>query len=197
MVEIERIVHNYQAIVDSVGANLISENVDIERHPDLTFGETPPWVAVEIIGQMLRPKDDIFIDLTAGWGGPVIVAALFNHFSRAIGIEIVPTRFEIAMQHASWYKYYQNYWDIQTEVEFTNADFLKVPLENADVLYLSATTFPPKIYQSAVKKIHSLKRGARIAIVDRQIRSASFKHLQHKIYPMSYGVGLVYFYQRR
>jgi predicted RNA methylase len=106
----------------------------------------------------LKPRE-IFFDLGAGDGRPVIIAAQ-EFGARAVGVEL---RQDLAKQAMK--KIYE--LGLQDQVTIINDDLFKVDLSSADVVYLYLTT-------SANEKVRpkledELKKGSRVVSHDYEI----------------------------
>ncbi len=124
-----------------------------------------PFVAspVSVIRRLLTLAElkpgELFYDLGAGDGGPIILAAQ-EFGARCVGIELREDLAKRAMRRV-------RELGLQDRVKVINDDMFRVPLTDADVVYLYLTT-------SANEKVRpkleaELKKGARVVSHDYKI----------------------------
>lgn len=104
-----------------------------------TYGELMPTATLRLLAQLEIGREDVFVDLGAGVGKVVMLAALSTPAARVRGVELSAKRVGLAR-------------GVQTQaehegliglgqVEFVAGDMLRVPLDDATVVYTCSTAF--------------------------------------------------------
>jgi len=117
-----------------------------------TYGETP-LRALESIFDIVEPlPGERFLELGCGTGRLSLAASLVYRL-HAVGIEAIPTFVRRASLLARW-------MGIDHAASFRHGDLFQSDWSDADIIYLTATTFTVGRLKSIDEKIDEMKEGA-------------------------------------
>lgn len=131
-------------------------------HPQ--YGEIPYDSAAHIIDDLQLTRHDVFYDLGSGVGKLVIQVYLTTPVKRSVGIEISPTRWNIA--ESSRKELATDDHMVQgRELAFINQNISKASLSDATVCFISGITFPQQLIQSVMDRLSSLDHDVKVLSV--------------------------------
>ncbi len=116
-----------------------------------TYGEILPSSLQTILNDLHIKEGQTFYDLGSGVGKSVVQAFLEYPFSKAVGIELSPTRFKQAEVVAQKLK--------NRTLEFRNEDFVMSDISDADVIYMASTCYPDELMNKLLDRFVTLKDG--------------------------------------
>jgi SAM-dependent methyltransferase len=170
------------------------------------YGEVHFLSFLNILERVKPRSGDIFYDLGSGSGRAVIAAALAFDFSKSCGIEILPTLIDLANNQVTKAKSLikleqadsaEHYLQKIANVMFINDDFLHVDIDDADIIFITATCFHYTMWQEIVLKLATLKPGARVIVGTKKIEHEQFELVDQCIEPMSWGISSIHTYIKR
>ena len=167
----------------------------------LTYGE----IFFDTFYKMLektQPKEgEVFYDLGSGTGKAVFVAHLLFPFSKAVGIEILPTLYQASKTILEKYEKEVRPKILekknQQKIEFILGDFLKIDFSDADVVFANSTCFSQQMIDKLETSFLSLKKGARIITLTKKLTNKNFYLFDSLIYKQSWGEATVNFYLKQ
>ncbi|MEW6366534.1 MAG: hypothetical protein AB1714_18050 [Acidobacteriota bacterium] len=171
------------------------------KDPNLGYGEVMPHALHQILRDMPAREGAVFYDLGSGTGRTLMLAALLFDFPRLVGIEIVEALHQTALAALDRYNH-----EIrpglpaakqQQTIEFRCADLRTEDFSDADVVFVHATCFRPKLMEALARQLERLRPGARVAITSKVITSSRFETTRIETYEMDWGATPVLFLERR
>jgi hypothetical protein len=152
-------------------------------HPQ--YGEIPYDSAAHILDDLQLSRQDVFYDLGSGVGKLIIQVYLTTPVKRSIGIEISPTRWNIA---ESSRKEVVNDDHIMQgrELVFLNQNIAKAPLNDATVCFISGISFPPQLIQSIMDRLSTLDHDLKVLSVMPLPAHKQFRLIKTYNLPMSW-----------
>lgn len=135
--------------------NPSEERMVLRRGSDALYGELLPAATAKLFDHLELTEDDVLYDLGSGIGKIAIQAAITTTVKRVVGIEMMPSRHEIAC-------------DVLSEVEgrdmltadvceLWQGDFMRSRMPDATIIYTCSTAFPVDLIDRLADKVARLK----------------------------------------
>lgn len=187
--------------VDSVGISFAErERLEI-KDTSYTYGEVTVYGLHAMLDLLHPASSDVFYDLGSGTGKAVFSAALQYDWQKCVGIEYLPGLYNASQTLLE--KFYemdevkQFYPDKKFSIEFIQDNFLNVDLNEADIIFVNATTLNPVFWGHLEVKFNQLKSGIRIIVATRKLDEMYFEKLHQVLCPMSWGDCTVFIYSKK
>ena len=157
---------------------------------DLTYGETLPGTAYDLLKTLEINSESKVVDLGCGRGVfPLVAGAAFG--AESIGCDIIEDYITRGNRATG-------YLNLQDKIKFQLLDFTRDPLPPADLYFLSATCLQEETWQKLLTNLH------RTAKPDNQVLSIS-QPLPHSLWQLqmranvafTWGKATVYAYSRK
>lgn len=144
------------------------------RHPDEEqavrdvgaspiYGELMPTATGKLLDYLAMGKDDVFYDLGCGVGKVVLQAAISVPLRRVVGIEMMPSRYELACRALARVEA-ENLQQAET-CELWCADLMTSPIADATVIYACSTGFAPALLDRLADRVAMLDPSVRFVTV--------------------------------
>ena len=163
----------------------------IMEDKSLIYGEALPESLAEILKIVQPKKGEIFYDLGSGGGKVVLAAGMMFPFRKVIGIEKIKELVDasqVVLRQAQ---------DIpMVPIEFRCQDFLDADFTDADIIFINSTCFSYETMDALAAKMESLKNGARIITVTKQMKADYLTEFKVRKFEFSWGEATVYFYKK-
>ena len=198
---IKQIIRKLYKTIDGTYISLAERQRLAIVNTDLTYGEMAPEVFAEMLAVVKPQPGEVFYDLGSGTGKPIYTAALLYDWKKCCGVELLPGLFEVscalcprflAMREVKKYFSGRHF-----PIEFVLQDFLQVDFQEADVVYVHASTFSPYTMEPLALKFRELKSGARIIINTKRLEDAYFEKISEDDREMEWGVSRVFTYMKK
>jgi len=167
----------------------------------LTYGEIFFDTFYKTLEKTQPKEGEVFYDLGSGTGKAVFVAHLLFPFSKAVGIEILPTLYQASKTILEKYEKEVRPKILekknQQKIEFILGDFLKIDFSDADVVFANSTCFSQQMIDKLETSFLSLKKGARIITLTKKLTNKNFYLFDSLIYKQSWGEATVNFYLKQ
>ena len=146
-----------------------TEHLNLPRS-NFTYGEIS-LLSFPLVMALANPKDgDIFYDLGCGAAKPVLYASFLHDFKKCVGIELLPSVYNVAKGFAAKYAEaiksgsyaHTSDYEVKDNVSIIQGSFLEVDFSDADIIYLPCTTFTTGLMKDIGRCCAKLKPGARI-----------------------------------
>ncbi|CAL7960761.1 Histone H3-K79 methyltransferase [Gammaproteobacteria bacterium] len=168
----------------------------------LVYGESHLPSLYELFNEINPRSGEIFYDLGSGSGRLVLYAALSFPFAKCIGIELLDDLINVAQIKLELCK--KELPDLSGfdanklgEIDFIQADFIRVDLSTANVVYIASTCFNDEfMYNLALHLEKQLVIGTRIITFSRPLLAKKIKITKSKIYPMEWGKVTIFFHEK-
>ena len=134
------------------------------------------------------------LEAVVATGKPVILASLLYPFSRLVGIERVGALATAARRVLRELKARAD--PPVPQIRFITGDILKQDFSDAGVVYSHATAFTYELMDQVEERLHSLPRGARVALVGKTLASKAFAFKKGQVCEMNWGPSLASLYVR-
>lgn len=130
-------------------------------HGSSIYGELMPTATQRLLAQLELRPDDRFVDLGAGVGKVVLMAAMTTEVDHALGVELSATRHGLAERAL---RQARDEGIPGTErAAFVQADMLELPLDDATVIYTCSTAFVDAFMQRLVDRLAELPKLRKLA----------------------------------
>lgn len=126
-----------------------------------TYGELMPTATLRLLTHLELGARDHFVDLGAGAGKVVLLAALHTHVGHARGVELSPTRVGVAREALTRAEAQRVV--ARGRVSFVEGDMLRTPLDDATIIYTCSTAFSDAFMVRLARRLASLPRARKIA----------------------------------
>lgn len=160
-----------------------------------TYGEIP-YDSLQIIldSEHIGPNDVVY-DLGSGVGKMITQTYLNTSAKKVVGIEQSPSRCAGAdalfkkLKQTDAYQVRRKNGKARRTIEFRKGDFLKANLDDATIIYMCSTCFPPELLTKLVEKFEKInKLGLRVITLkelpDHELHGFRFE--RHYSLPMSW-----------
>jgi SAM-dependent methyltransferase len=121
-----------------------------------TYGELLPTATLRMLAQLDLDRRDQFVDLGAGIGKVVLLAAMTTAVGRVLGVELSATRVAVAQQALTRAR--RARVPGVGRVRMLEADMLRCPLEDATVIYTCSTAFSSAFMRRLVRRLAKLPK---------------------------------------
>jgi len=177
----------YQKISPFSVSLIEREEKRIREDSNLTYGEINWETIVSIAKELKVENTDVFYDLGSGSGKFVFA---MNHFFgiRSVGIDLIENFIKISSIITK---------KLELEkVKFYHSDFFKKDFSDGTIFYITATCFDSEILTNLTKKFSYLKKGSKIIIISRPLKSDFLKLYKVKKGNFSWARDKIYFYEK-
>jgi SAM-dependent methyltransferase len=124
-----------------------------------TYGEIMPTATDRLIEHLALRRDDVFYDLGSGVGKVVLHVALRAPIRRVVGVELARRRHRIARRMLDEVR--ATGLMRAAECELRCADFMRVPMGDATVVYTCSTAFSTPFMNELASRLARLSTGLR------------------------------------
>jgi SAM-dependent methyltransferase len=142
--------------LDGFSISLADERRVAGSNGSPTYGELLPTATLRLLAQLELDRRDQFVDLGAGVGKVVLLAAMTTNVRAALGIELSTTRVAVAQQALARARRARVRG--ATRVRMLEADMLRCPLEDATVVYTCSTAFSSAFMRRLVRRLATLPK---------------------------------------
>ena len=151
-----------------------------------TYGQTPLSTMRRVLTLASAQQGQTFLELGSGTGRFCMVAARLLGM-RAVGVELLPSFVRSAASIAAAQ---------QLPCRFVQADLFDVSWSQADLLYLTATTFSDALMARVSDKCGELKPGACLVSLTRPPTASGLVQEAMEVLDFSWGPGTVFVHRR-
>mmetsp|Transcript_4469 Transcript_4469/g.7985 ORF Transcript_4469/g.7985 Transcript_4469/m.7985 type:complete len:235 (-) Transcript_4469:273-977(-) len=167
----------------------------------LTYGEVSFWSFVHILLRLKPEHSSNFYDLGSGTGRAVFIASLACEFKRSVGIEIVESLHQVAVNRLAKLKQLRDNDRKSLQagdgIELICGDIFKESWSDGDVVFVASTAFDDDLMGRLGKACESLKRGAVVITLSKKLPSKAFVIEHSAKYRMSWSPAVTVFFQAR
>jgi SAM-dependent methyltransferase len=121
-----------------------------------TYGELLPTSTLRLLEQLDLDRRDQFVDLGAGVGKVVLLAAMTTAVGGALGVELSATRVAVAREALARARRARVRG--VGKVRMLEADMLRCPLDDATVIYTCSTAFSSAFMRRLVRRLVKLPK---------------------------------------
>lgn len=121
-----------------------------------TYGELLPTATLRLLAALELDRRDQFVDLGAGVGKVVLLAAMSTAVGSALGVELSATRVAVARQALERARRARVRG--ARRVRLLEADMLRCPLDDATVIYTCSTAFSSAFMRRLVRRLAKLPK---------------------------------------
>lgn len=134
----------------------------VERsHGSPTYGELMPTATMRLLAQLELEPHDQFVDLGAGVGKVVLLAAMRTRVGSALGVELSRSRVALASEVIERARAAQ--LEGSERVDVVEGDMLKIELPQATVVYTCSTAFSESFMERLRRRLAALPRLRKLA----------------------------------
>lgn len=171
--------------------------------PDLTYGEAPAATLRACLerlhGAYGAAQGGGFWDLGSAVGKPALTAALSGLYASARGVELVPELARAAREVAAGLPAAAAAAGLPAAaaVEFVEGDLARAEFgADTRTVFCHATCFGTALMRRVEARLATLRPGAFVLMLGKELRAADFQLLESSRRPASWGVGTFHFYQK-
>jgi SAM-dependent methyltransferase len=121
-----------------------------------TYGELLPTSTLRMLEQLDLDRRDRFVDLGAGVGKVVLLAAMTTAVGGVLGVELSATRVAVAREALARAR--RARVPGARKVRMLEADMLRCPLDEATVIYTCSTAFSSAFMRRLVRRLAKLPK---------------------------------------
>lgn len=152
---------------------------------ELAYGESPPLTVLRVLDRLALPPGCRFVDLGSGRGIPCFVAHARG--MQAKGLEFFKPYVERCQRIASHYGW---------EIEFVQGSFLRLPLPEAELYWISSSAFPETLRGELQSVLQQAPPGSWIVTQDWVLEGPEFSLELAQQLPVSWGVARFCYHRR-
>lgn len=189
--------HNYDEIFKEVdGFSLSRQARKLGDALEYTYGEID-FVSFVALLSLTRPNQDtVFYDLGSGTGKAVLAAAMVFKVRKSCGIEQFGTLHHTAQQQQRRFLQHEDYASLNTQLHFIQADFLKISIDDATLVFVNATAFFKDTWYNIERFLTKTKEQTIIITTSKPLTGKEFILLKQTWVQMSWGVVKAFIHQR-
>lgn len=158
------------------------------------YGEIDFLAFMALMSYCSPTHEDVFFDLGSGAGKAVLSAALGFELKQAVGIELIPELVHLSNKLLDEVtKQSQIHC---SPVLFMYDDILSTDISAATIVFVNATAFQGKIWDSILSKILQLPVGTRVVVTSKRLPASHFQALYQGMEVMSWGMNSAFVYNK-
>lgn len=180
--------------IDGISVSLSERNRLNITSKEFVYGEINFDSFIELLEKVNPQTEDVFYDLGSGTGKPCIVISLVYNIKKAIGYEILDGLWEISNKILERLK--GELKDNLPPIEFRKGNFLEEDLSEGTIIFSHATCFEDSTMEKLEEKLKDLKRGAKIILITKKLKSEYFNLLEEGEKKMSWGYATYRIYEK-
>lgn len=164
---------------------------------DYIYGEInfPSFIALL---SLTKPNaHTVFYDLGSGIGKAVIAAAMVFPLRKSIGIEILPELHQASCEALKHLAQFEQYKKATTNCHFILADFLNASLDEANLIFINASTLFGTTWEKLCQRLHNLPQIETIITTSKPLSSTVFLPNRCTTVQMSWGLVPAYIHTRK
>ncbi len=194
----------FDALYNGVDAEAVSKQAQkqLKNNPDniLLYGEISFLSFADILTVVKPRAGEVFYDLGSGGGKAVFAAALIGNFSKVVGVELLPSLFQLCNDQLHKFRYLpereKQFPARLFNIQFVNDSFFNVSLVEADIIFINATAFRGSFWNAILAKLEETKVGTRFIVTSHSLPEPHFKLMEAQRRLMSWGMNSVYIYEK-
>ncbi len=163
---------------------------------DLVYGEINIPTILALL-RLISPKNNqVFYDLGSGSGKVMIATKLCYPNLTVKGIEVVTELQEMAKSR--WHSLLKKHPKklSHSQIDFICANLLDSNFEEADIVFINATSFTAQTWQLLILKLDKLKIGSKILVTSKKLPQTSYQPLYIGSELMSWGFTTTSLYEK-
>lgn len=133
-----------------------SERVVSKVRSSPMYGEIMPTATMRLLDYLDLKRKDVLYDLGSGVGKLIVYAAMTTE-AKCVGIELVEPRHRLAVEALEEAR--RRGMIRARRAEMVQADFMRVDLSDATVIYTCSTAFPPPFMRRLARHLAQLRAG--------------------------------------
>lgn len=150
---------------------------------ELVYGETPLVTALYVLRKARLGRGEVFVDLTAGRGRPLLAAAWLGAHAR--GVELLSEHYDLVVPVLG-----------RVGIDLACGDGATADIRDAACVYLAGTGFEKQTRQRFIDNLTTLPAGARVVTVDQVLDHPGFDLVSRHEVPFTWGFEPVWIYVR-
>ena len=164
---------------------------------DPTYAEITFEATQQLLSELRITTNDILYDLGSGVGKFVVHAYLATPARKVVGVELSPTRHNLAMGVRDALSMMDGLDDERT-LKFQKENIIDTDLSDATIIYMCSTCFEHSFMKQLCQLFCELKPGLRVVTLKRFPKGSPFKLLNTLELSMTWSKGSsVFIYQLR
>jgi hypothetical protein len=149
------------------------------------------------MGDVLKRKAGIFVDLGSGMGKAVFAAAMLHEFHMCVGVEVLKSLHDGALELLEIYdSRLKGQLRHAPKIELVLGDMVEFPWQKAHVVFINMTTFTEQLIDAVRDLAQGMKRGAVCITVTKQLRSKAWELVHVSEQELSWGSSQVYIHRK-
>ena len=155
---------------------------------EYVYGEVDPLSFIALLSLMHPNSATVFYDLGSGTGKAVFACAMVFEIKKSCGVEVFPLLDQAAKQQLTHISMLPDYQSLHNKIDFICADFLDVGLEDATIIYISATGLFGETWLKLNQRLETLSQHPIIITTTKKLLSPKFKLLHQTRIQMTWGI---------
>jgi len=146
----------------------------------------------------LQDGGGVFYDLGSGTGKAVCAAAILHTFDKCVGIEVLQTLHEVAIELLDTFDrtVKPTLGDSPPEVQFVLGDILEMEWPDATVVFANCTCYSQTLMANIIQRCSPLREGTFFISVSKRLKSDAWKVLDSQLLEMNWGTATVFIHQK-
>ena len=163
---------------------------------EYVYGEIDFESFIALLSLCKPDSNSIFYDLGSGAGKAVLACAMVFNIRKSCGIELFENLHLCAEGQRQHLTSLAKYADKAQVIEFIQADFLDIPLSDANLVFVNASAWFGEFWEKTSYHLEQLKPGAIVISTSKPLVSSAWQTRHITSVNMSWGVVNAYIQQR-
>jgi hypothetical protein len=164
---------------------------------DYIYGEIEFVSFIALLSLTKPDEHTVFYDLGSGVGKAVLACAMVYPVRQCVGVELLPELHECANQQKNQLATQAEYIESTKKIQFILADFLKVDLSDATLIFINSTTLFGETWEQLCNAVHRAPYVETIITTSKPLISDVFISKICTEIQMSWGIVSVYIHGRK
>lgn len=200
MINSETIFNILYSKVNAIEISLKDRSELKNDHFGLIYGEIV-FESFAYLLSVVNPKPgEIFYDLGSGAGKAVFCSALLYDWKKCCGIELLNGLHQLSLKLLKKFNklpQVKKFFPLKKySIEFIHSNLLDYNINDADVIFINATSFTQEFWEAITQKLIHLKIGTRIILTTKKLNPNFFQLIDAQMLLMSWGFNSVNIYQK-
>lgn len=166
----------------------------------LLYGEISFLSFADVLRVIAPRPGEVFYDLGSGGGKAVFAAALLGNYSKVVGVELLPSLYELCQNLLQRFRTLPERETIFPgrlfNIQFMNDSFFNINLAEADIIFINSTAFRGNFWIAILEKLKETRFGTKLIVTSHTLPAPDFKLMDCQRRLMSWGMNSVLVYQR-
>lgn len=168
-----------------------------ENAMEYVYGEIKFLPFIALLSLIPLDKNTVFYDLGSGVGKAVLACAMTFHLHKCCGVELFANLHQTACRQRQKLKRLPLYHNKANSIHFYHGNFLDVDLQEANVIFINATSFFGETWEKLNQRLDNLTCCHTVITSSKPLISRHYQLAATTKVEMSWGIVAAYIHKRR